>query len=207
MPCWTNASVKQLWLISIWQVVRGQQPASQIVCWGWKVLYSSEKPSVVPFYLRIFNSFSFAHSNNIKSNTVTHIGIIISVGSLRNEEKSIFQDLLEDCNTFRKFWLDYRFTFTRIALLGTHAVWLSCPLKARNCPVFLYPLCLETKYHSLFICTKLGYDKDLWLLPMPEPKSGYKKSLLTKRLQNNIYCYFCFHFPLASCTLHSRVCC
>jgi len=36
--------------------------------------------------------------------------------------KSISQDLLEDCNTFGKFCLDCRFTFTRIALLGTHAV-------------------------------------------------------------------------------------
>lgn len=33
---------------------------------------------------------------------MTHIGIIISVGSLRNEEKSVSQDMLEDCNTFQK---------------------------------------------------------------------------------------------------------
>lgn len=47
------------------------------------------RPSVTPSYLIIFNTFSFAHSNTIKSNPVTYTGIIISAGSLRNEEKSI----------------------------------------------------------------------------------------------------------------------
>lgn len=75
---------------------------------------------MVPSSLSSFGSFSFAHSNNIKPNTVTYIGVIISVWSLRKEDKSISQDLLQDCNTFRKFCLVYK--FTRIALLRPYAV-------------------------------------------------------------------------------------
>lgn len=47
---------------------------------------------------------------------MTYVGIIISVGSHRNEEKSISQDLLEDCNTFRKF----------VWITGLHLLELAC---------------------------------------------------------------------------------
>lgn len=110
-----EATVTDLYLARIWK----------ITCWGWKVFCSSEKPPIVPSYLSNFSSFSFAHSNNIKPNTVTSIGVIISVWSLRKEDKSISKDLLQDCNTFRKFCLVYKFSFTRTALLGPYAMWLS----------------------------------------------------------------------------------